>query len=91
MRKGTIHVDQERCKGCSLCTAVCPQHVLHLDLTSLNAKGYHPAQLIETDSQHCTGCALCAVMCPDVCITVLREPVVKRSTRARHASAGEVR
>lgn len=74
MVKGTIIVDQERCKGCDLCTHFCPQNVITLDPDTLNDKGYHPAMLIETDEQVCTGCSICAVVCPDVAITVLREP-----------------
>jgi len=80
MLQGTIVVDADRCKGCDLCTTVCPQDVLHLDLHTLNAKGYHPAQLVEIDDKHCTGCAICAVICPDVCITVLREPKTRPNT-----------
>lgn len=82
MIHGTIIVDADRCKGCDLCTMVCPQDVLHLDPHTLNAKGYHPAKLTETDDKQCTGCALCAVICPDVCITVLREPRPQRVTAA---------
>jgi 2-oxoglutarate ferredoxin oxidoreductase subunit delta len=74
MAKGTIAIDQERCKGCTLCTIVCPQDVLAMDKTWLNAKGYYPAALDDPQG-HCTGCAVCAVICPDVCITVYREPV----------------
>jgi 2-oxoglutarate ferredoxin oxidoreductase subunit delta len=78
MLKGTVVIDSARCKGCDLCTTVCPQDVLHLDPDNLNAKGYHPAMLAEDDDKHCTGCAICAVICPDACITVLREPKQKR-------------
>ena len=74
MTYGTVFIDADRCKGCNLCTLVCPQDVLALDETQLNSKGYHPAILVEVDASHCTGCAICAVICPDVCITVLREP-----------------
>jgi len=82
MARGTVRIDGERCKGCDLCTTVCPQHVLILDEARLNAKGYHPAKLNDPNGE-CTGCAICSVMCPDVCITVYREPlkrvdVVKR-------------
>jgi len=77
MIKGTIIVDEARCKGCDLCTLFCPQDVIQLDSNTLNAKGYHPAILVENEKQ-CTGCSVCAVVCPDVCITVLREP---RQTR----------
>lgn len=73
MIRGTVLIDQERCKGCNLCTSVCPQDVLLLDSEVINAKGYHPAILVENGKQ-CTGCGVCAVICPDVCITVYREP-----------------
>lgn len=71
MAKGTILIDTDRCKGCELCTTVCPQNVLAMSEGELNAKGYHPAMLVDPNGE-CTGCAVCAVMCPDVCITVFR-------------------
>ncbi|MCI0714345.1 MAG: 4Fe-4S binding protein [Chloroflexi bacterium] len=71
MAQGTVWIDRERCKGCGLCPTVCPKDALEMDLISLNAKGYHPAVLINEAA--CTGCAICAVICPDVCITVARE------------------
>lgn len=77
MAKGTIIIDQDRCKGCGLCPAVCPQGIIHIDEDKLNAKGYHPAALMDPDGQ-CTGCAICTVICPDVCITVFREPAARR-------------
>ncbi len=75
MAHGRIIIDQDRCKGCELCTTVCPQNVIVMDESVLNAKGYHPAAFV--DNGECTGCAVCAVICPDVCITVYREPVVR--------------
>ncbi|MCU0513013.1 MAG: 4Fe-4S binding protein [Anaerolineae bacterium] len=72
---GTIVIDQERCKGCQLCTLVCPQHVLSMATDTLNARGYAPARLAAAG---CTGCAVCAIICPDVCITVYREPARAR-------------
>ena len=77
MAKGTVLIDQARCKGCTLCTVVCPQDVLVMEETTLNAKGYHPAILDEANGQ-CTGCGIGAVICPDVCFTVYREPVNRR-------------
>ncbi|GAB4545022.1 MAG: ferredoxin family protein [Anaerolineae bacterium] len=72
MAKGTVVIDPDRCKGCTLCTTVCPQHILYMATETLNPKGYHPAVLKDPDHK-CTGCAICAVICPDVCITVYRE------------------
>lgn len=79
MAKGTIIIDQDRCKGCGLCPTVCPQYVIEMEPNQLNAKGYHPAILVDPDNQ-CTGCAVCAIICPDVCITVFREPVKRRAS-----------
>ena len=56
------------CKGCGLCANACPLHIIALDKSRLNAKGYHPAKLMEPDK--CVGCAACATMCPDTAITV---------------------
>jgi 2-oxoglutarate ferredoxin oxidoreductase subunit delta len=72
MAKGTIFIDAERCKGCSLCALNCPQQVIRMATDQLNRKGYYPAQLIDPEAR-CTGCAICALVCPDVCITVYRE------------------
>lgn len=78
MAKGTVLIERERCKGCELCTSVCPQNVLFMDSANLNSKGYHPAELVDPDGE-CTGCAVCALICPDVCITVFREPLKRRA------------
>ena len=71
MVKGTVVVDVDRCKGCELCTAACPQHVLVMSADGFNALGYRPVQLVDPE-QKCTGCALCALICPDVVLTVYR-------------------
>ncbi len=83
MAKGTISIDADRCKGCELCTTVCPQHVLAMNEDTLNAKGYHPAMLVDPDGE-CTGCAVCSIICPDVCITVFR--AVREPRRAAAAA-----
>jgi 2-oxoglutarate ferredoxin oxidoreductase subunit delta len=70
MAKGRITVDVDRCKGCELCTTVCPKHLIHM-AGSFNAKGYRPAELVDPGVE-CTGCAICAVICPDAAITVYR-------------------
>ncbi|MHB1413636.1 MAG: 4Fe-4S dicluster domain-containing protein [Chloroflexota bacterium] len=67
---GYIVVDEERCKGCEMCTASCPEHVIVIG-ERFNTKGYRPAMLADPDAK-CTGCTLCARMCPDVAIEVYR-------------------
>lgn len=68
--KGTITVDETRCKGCGLCVNACPKGIIRLAPGRINAKGYSPAEL--TDAAACIACAACALMCPDVAITVDR-------------------
>ena len=64
--KVTFNID--RCKGCELCTTVCPKHIVALDMNVTNRKGYHPATV--TNMEECIGCASCAKICPDSIITV---------------------
>jgi len=63
-----VIVNEDRCKGCGLCTTVCPKKIMELDKNTINIKGYHPSKCIDMDE--CIGCAFCATICPDVCITV---------------------
>ena len=65
----TIIVDEEICKGCRLCVAVCPRQAMQL-ADHTNSRGFHPACLANPDD--CTGCAQCALMCPDVAIRIVR-------------------
>ncbi len=71
MSRGKVYIDEGFCKGCGLCTGVCPSNILELDMGKITSKGYHPAHCI--DESLCTGCATCALICPDVAITVYRE------------------
>jgi 2-oxoglutarate ferredoxin oxidoreductase subunit delta len=71
MAKGTVLVDVDRCKGCELCTTVCPQNVLQMGRNRFNARGYRPVELVDPEGK-CTGCAMCALICPDVVLTVYR-------------------
>lgn len=60
-------VDNERCKGCGLCVAVCPKNVLEMS-ENVNAMGYFP--VCQARPEDCIFCTLCCMMCPDVAITV---------------------
>ncbi|MCX7841610.1 MAG: 4Fe-4S binding protein [Clostridia bacterium] len=59
---------EERCKGCKLCTTVCPKNIVVMDTSKLNQKGFHPAGV--SDMEKCIGCAFCATICPDCVIEV---------------------
>ncbi len=66
-----ITINTNVCKGCGLCITACPQKIIFIATDKLNAKGYHPADVLEMEK--CKGCAMCALMCPDVAITVEKE------------------
>lgn len=67
---GKVTFRQDWCKGCALCTVVCPKKIVVIDEEKTNRKGYHPATVKEMDK--CIACGNCARMCPDSIITVER-------------------
>ena len=67
-----IEIDEAYCKGCALCTRVCPQDLLEMS-PQLNAQGFMPARIPPAKLVNCTACALCARICPDTAISVFRE------------------
>jgi 2-oxoglutarate ferredoxin oxidoreductase subunit delta len=64
-----IEINELRCKGCGLCTTVCPHNLLILN-AKLNVQGYTIVEM-QNETQ-CIGCALCAKICPDVAIMVYK-------------------
>ncbi|MFC1966578.1 ferredoxin family protein [Chloroflexota bacterium] len=70
MTSGHIEIDQERCKGCQLCIAFCPNESIHT-AQKLNSAGYQAT--VFNGSSNCTGCAICALVCPEVAIEVYRD------------------
>jgi 2-oxoglutarate ferredoxin oxidoreductase subunit delta len=56
-----VIIDQQRCKGCGLCTQVCPRKILVLS-GMININGYHAVEC--TDEELCMGCGNCAAVCP---------------------------
>jgi len=78
--RGTITVDEARCKGCALCVNVCPKKII-LIADHFNPQGYRPAKLVDPTG-FCTGCLLCSTVCPDVAITVYRESARRQSAAA---------
>ena len=59
---------EDKCKGCELCTTVCPKKIVIMATDKINKSGFHPAQVIEQEK--CIGCGFCATICPDVVIEV---------------------
>jgi len=78
---GRVIIDQERCKGCLLCTSVCPNGAL-APAKSLNTQGYKPVEPVENGETTCIGCGFCAEICPDMAILVFRSPKEKQKENA---------
>ncbi len=70
MIKGTVTIEEERCKACELCIVACPQESLGLS-QRINKNGYRFVELVQ---DNCTGCINCALVCPEAIITVYRQP-----------------
>jgi len=83
---GRVVFNQERCKGCELCTTVCPPKIVVMQETR-NSHGYRPATVL--DMAKCTGCALCAQVCPDVVIEVYRTAPAAARTASTAGETGE--
>jgi 2-oxoglutarate ferredoxin oxidoreductase subunit delta len=62
-----VTIERNRCKGCELCTHVCPKGVLAMT-REINDKGYFFSSVAAQEK--CIGCRFCAFQCPDVAITV---------------------
>ncbi|MBE5780257.1 MAG: 4Fe-4S dicluster domain-containing protein [Clostridiales bacterium] len=63
-------IDANICKGCGLCVTACPKKIIEIDTSTINAKGYAPAHVVDQDG--CIACGACYGMCPDCAITVER-------------------
>ena len=67
---GTVHIIEERCKGCGFCIKYCPKDVLVFS-EKFNRKGYHYPEVV-TDGE-CVNCSLCEMICPDFAIFSLEQ------------------
>lgn len=66
-KKGKIHINKNRCKGCGFCVEYCPKDVLEMS-DEFNPKGYHPPRV--RDENACVYCQLCEVICPEFALYV---------------------
>ncbi len=64
---GKVKVNVKRCKGCFLCTTVCPVKALSPS-GILGAKGY---ETVKADTEACIGCGSCYRICPDCAIEIV--------------------
>ncbi len=62
--RGTVHIVEDRCKGCGYCIEYCPREVLEKS-KAFNVKGYHPPVL---KADECLNCNYCEMLCPEFAI-----------------------
>jgi NAD-dependent dihydropyrimidine dehydrogenase PreA subunit len=71
VRRPSVVIHCELCKGCGRCVIACPNGVLALS-EAYNKLGYHPAEANEVAT--CTGCGMCFYACPEPgAVTVYRK------------------
>ena len=70
---------EERCKGCLLCTNVCPKGIIRQS-SRLNRQGYRVVEAGE-NAEQCTGCASCGIMCPDAAVRVFKSESGRKERR----------
>ncbi|MCE5336708.1 MAG: 4Fe-4S dicluster domain-containing protein [Desulfobacteraceae bacterium] len=61
-------VDPNKCKGCFICVAFCPEQIL-VPGEVLNQHGFTVVKVVE--GKTCRGCRRCYVMCPDLAFTFI--------------------
>jgi 2-oxoglutarate ferredoxin oxidoreductase subunit delta len=82
-----LTINETRCKGCNLCTMVCPYRIFQIGTTP-NKYGIYVPVLHE--SGRCANCRLqelygrqicggCALLCPDQAISWIPIPQYKKS------------
>lgn len=57
-RRPLPRIDPARCTGCGWCVAVCPPHVLSLQVVAWRKRS------VLDDEAGCTGCSKCEPRCP---------------------------
>ncbi|MCX7703820.1 MAG: ferredoxin family protein [Planctomycetota bacterium] len=68
-RSFSIEIDENYCKGCSLCIQFCPAKVF-APSEKLTKRGYFVPAV--ANPQNCTGCLFCEHLCPDIAIQIVR-------------------
>lgn len=76
-----IDIRHDWCKGCDICSRVCPEYCL-----AVNIDG----ELTVVDAEACTGCRLCEMLCPDFAITI-RPPGDPATVPQRVGAGGKAR
>ncbi|MFP4380740.1 MAG: ATP-binding protein [Candidatus Sumerlaeia bacterium] len=62
LKRPSVRIHFENCKGCGRCVVSCPQGVLAMS-DKINKYGYRVVE--PGDLSLCTGCGLCYYSCPE--------------------------
>ncbi len=73
--------NEDRCKGCLLCTLVCPVEII-VPADRFNHQGFKVVEVPHGYMEQCKGCAFCAQICPDTAIEVFKSVKEKESVDA---------
>jgi len=69
-----ITINAEWCKGCGICVAFCPKHVLELNQRE-------KSEVVRLED--CIACRLCELRCPDLAIAVETENSEAQNSESR--------
>jgi len=73
-----IIINRAWCKGCGICEAFCPKHVLELD---------EDEKMTVVRPEECNACGLCEQRCPDLAIELIKteeaEPAAEGGSHGR--------
>jgi len=61
-------VRTDSCKGCGLCIALCPRHILVFS-ERINARGVRYA--VPGQPHNCADCGTCYMVCPDAAVEIV--------------------
>ena len=70
-RSHLLALDRQRCVGCELCTAVCPQVAITLDKGVVANGRMTQRPTIDIDANKCNFCGECVVVCPVNALSML--------------------
>ncbi|MBD3166540.1 4Fe-4S dicluster domain-containing protein [bacterium] len=80
-----VTIDNEYCKGCTVCVEVCPVDALQMEPVGTRWQG---SVVIVSDIEACIGCMLCELQCPDFAIDVVKPEKKKGKAKPKAEAAG---
>ncbi|HDI10575.1 MAG TPA: 4Fe-4S dicluster domain-containing protein [Euryarchaeota archaeon] len=61
-----VEVKREFCKGCGVCSLLCPMGVISMEFSDAKRIA------VPSHQERCTGCRYCEEICPDFAISIKR-------------------